>query len=174
MYEMEIAKVEGLIRVIRGQRVMLDEDLAVLYGVQVRQLKRQVRRNRTRFPDDFLMVLNTAEREILRCQFGTLRWGRHAKYPPFAFTEHGVAMLSSVLNSERAVQVNIAIVRAFVRLRKVLAANKDLAERMEKVEKRLEGHDEALGEHAAALRSVFDDIRALMGPPEGPKKRIGF
>lgn len=107
MSSMDIAEIGGLIHVVRGRRVLTDEDLAALYGVEVKQLKRQVRRNLGRFPEDFLIRLTVEESEILRCQFGTLRWGRHSKYLPYAFTEQGVAMLSSVLNSERAVRVNI-------------------------------------------------------------------
>jgi len=106
---MEITKLDGLIYLVRGQRVILDADLADLYGVEVRQLKRQVRRNRERFPEDFLLELTDKELEVLRCQIGTLGWGRYSKYLPFAFTEQGVAMLSSVLRSSRAIQVNIAI-----------------------------------------------------------------
>jgi hypothetical protein len=170
---MEIAKVGALIYLVRGQSVMLDEDLACLYGVKTKQLSRAVKRNVDRFPADFMFQLTPDEVEILRCQFGTSSWGGR-RYLPRAFTEQGVAMLSGVLAGARAVQVNIEIMRAFVRLRKALASSKDLAERMEKVEERLEGHAASLGEHAEAIRSVFEDIRALMGPPEGPKKRIGF
>jgi hypothetical protein len=106
--------IESRIHSIRDQKVMLDRDLAELYGVETKQLKRAVRRNIERFPDDFMFELTKEEYEILRCQFGTLSWGAHAKFLPFAFTENGVAMLSGVLNSPRAVQVNIQIMRAFL------------------------------------------------------------
>ena len=152
---------------------MIDVDLAALYGVKTKQLSRAVKRNLDRFPGDFMFQLTQEEAGILRCQIGTSSWGGR-RYHPRAFTEQGVAMLSSVLNSGQAVRVNIEIMRAFVRLRKALTSNKDLAERMEKVEKCLGSHEGVLGEHADAIRSVFEDIRHLMGPPDGPKRRIGF
>ena len=111
----------------------------------------------------------------MRCQIGTSKTGRGgARYSPQVFTEQGVAMLSTVLHSGHAITVNIEIMRAFVRLRRALASSRDLAERMEKVEKRLATHEGALGEHANAIRTVFEDIRSLMGPPDGPKRKIGF
>jgi len=167
-------QVGALILLIRGQRVMLDSDLARLYDVEVRQLKRQVRRNAGRFPPDFMFALSKAEHASLRCQIGTLKRGGHAKYLPYVFTEQGVAMLSSVLNSERAVQVNIAIMRAFVRMRGVLADHKELAGRLEAAERRLDGHDAALGENAAEIRAVFEAIRRLMSPVQQPRPAIGF
>jgi hypothetical protein len=170
---MEIAKIEGLIYILRGHRVMLDRDLAELYGVPTKSINLAVKRNRIRFPDDFVLRLSAEEAANLKFQIETSSWGGRRK-PPQAFTEQGVAMLSSVLRSERAALVNIGIMRAFVRLRKALASNKDLAERMEKVEKRLGAHEDALGEHADAIRSVFEDIRGLLGPHDGPKRRIGF
>ncbi len=161
---MEISKIDGLIHVLRGQRVMLDVDLAELYGVEVRQLKRQVRRNKERFPEDFLFTLTAREYEILRCQIGTLSWGRHSKYLPFAFTEHGVAMLSSVLNSPRAISANIEIMRAFTRLRGILAEQRQLIARLNELE----------GRYDAQFKDVFAAIRQLMEPPVAPKKKIGF
>jgi phage regulator Rha-like protein len=161
---MEISKIEGLIHIVRGQKVILDADLAELYGVEVRQLKRQVRRNSERFPDDFLFVLTTEELEILRCQIGTLGWGRYSKYLPFAFTEQGVAMLSSVLRSSRAIQVNIAIMRVFVQLRHVLAADAGLPVRMKNAETAIADHDRELTEHAAHLNQAFAEIRRLSKP----------
>jgi len=122
-----VERIEQSIRIIRGHRVMLDTDLAELYGVEVKQLKRQVRRNRDRFPDDFMLELSQEEHIALRRQFGTLKRGGHTKYRPYAFTEQGVAMLSSVLKSKRAVHVNISIMRAFVRLREMIGTNKELA-----------------------------------------------
>lgn len=159
-----IEVVEKKIYLIRGHKVMLDSDLSELYGVEVRQLKRQVRRNMDRFPEDFMFELSKEEHESLRCHFGTLKRGKHSKYLPYAFTEQGVAMLSSVVNSKRAVQVNIAIMRAFVRLREMIASNKDLAMRLDELEKKYD----------AQFRVVFDAIRQLMTPPEPEKKKIGF
>ena len=173
---MDIAKIDGLIYILRGQRVMMDRDLAELYGVPTKALNQAVKRHGSRFPGDFMFKLKPQETENWKSQFVTSNSGMkmgHRK-PPHAFTEQGVAMLSSVLNSERAVQVNVAIMRAFVRMRRALASSRDLAERMEKVEKRLATHEGALGEHANAIRTVFEDIRSLMGPPDGPKRKIGF
>lgn len=165
----------SLIRTIRGVRVMLDADLARLYGVEAKQLKRQVRRNRERFPGDFVFVLTHEENESLRCQIGTLKTrGAHAKYLPFAFTEQGVAMLSSVLNSPRAIQVNIAIVRAFVRLREVVALHKDVARQLEVIDRQLAKHEGRLDDQARQIRIVFEAIRQLMEPPAVRHKPIGF
>lgn len=157
--------IEKRILLVRGQKVMLDFHLAELYDVETKALKRAVRRNRERFPDDFAFELTTEEYAGLRYQFGTLRWGEHAKYLPFAFTEQGVAMLSSVLRSKRAVHVNVEIMRAFVKLREILATHKDLARKLEELEKK---YDEQFA-------VVFQAIRQLMAPPEPPpKRRIGF
>jgi len=157
-------RVERRILLIRGQKVMLDADLAELYGVPTRVLNQAVRRNRTRFPPDFMFRLNREEFGILRSQFVTSsRWGGR-RYNPLAYTEHGVAMLSSVLPSERAVQVNIAIMRAFVRLREMLASHRDLARKLEEMEKRYD----------AQFKVVFDAIAQLMTPPDKPLRGIGF
>ena len=152
---------------LRGEKVLLDRDLAELYGVETKQLKRAVRRNLPRFPSDFMFELTREEYNSLRSQFGTLKRGAHSKYLPFAFTEQGVAMLSSVLNSDRAIEVNIAIMRAFVQLRKMIASNEELARKLEELEKRLEKHDEDIG-------LIFEAIRELMSPPDTPPKKIGF
>ncbi len=157
-------QVEKLILVLRGCKVILDNDLADLYEVEVKQLKRQVRRNRDRFPTDFMFELSKQEYESLRRHFGTLKRGEHSKYLPYAFTEQGVAMLSSVLQSRRAVRVNIEIMSAFVRLREMLATHKDLARKLEALEKKYD----------AQLRVVFDAIRQLMKPAEPEKRKIGF
>jgi phage regulator Rha-like protein len=159
--------IERSILLIRGQKVLLDKDLAELYGVSTKRLNEQVRRNRKRFPDDFMFQLTKDEADALRSQFATLEKGRggHRKYLPYVFTEQGVAMLSSVLNSERAILVNIEIMRAFVRLREILATHKDLARKLEEMEKK---YDEQFA-------MVFRAIRELMAPPEvPPKRRIGF
>ncbi|HEX6813790.1 MAG TPA: ORF6N domain-containing protein [Planctomycetota bacterium] len=145
---------------------ILDRDLAGLYGVAAKVMNQAVRRNIERFPSDFMFQLTVKEAALLRSQTVTLETGRgrHRKYLPYAFTEHGVAMLSSVLRSRRAVQVNIEIVRVFVRLRHVMAANSDLARRLADLEKR----------HDAKFRVVFEAIRQLMTPPRPKPGRIGF
>ncbi|NOY83192.1 MAG: ORF6N domain-containing protein [Kiritimatiellaeota bacterium] len=160
-----LERIERAILLIRGQKVMLDRDLAALYGVETRILKRAVRRNIERFPDDFMFELSKNEFADWRSQFGMSNADRMGlRHPPMAFTEQGVAMLSSVLRSPRAVQVNIAIMRAFVRLRQMLASNADLQRRLDELEAR---YDEQ-------FRAVFEAIRQLMTPPEPPKRKIGF
>ena len=162
-----IERIERLILLIRGHKVMLDSDLAELYGVTTKRLNEQVRRNLSRFPEDFIFQLTESETPLLRSQFATSKEGRGGRrYLPYAFTEQGVAMLSSVLNSERAIKVNIEIMRAFVRLRQILASNKELAKRLDELEQKYD----------AQFKIVFDAIRQLMAPPEPepPKKRIGF
>jgi len=166
-------RVERRILLVRGQRVILDADLAELYEVETKALNRAVRRNIERFPGDFMFELTASEFESLRCHFGTSnsrsqivtsnrRGGR--RYLPLAFTEQGVAMLSSVLRSGRAVHVNIAIMRAFVKLREMLASNRDLARRLDEMEMKYD----------TQFRVVFDAIRELMTPPAKPRRRIGF
>jgi hypothetical protein len=161
-----IAKIARLIHLIRGKRVLLETDLAALYDVEVRVLKRQVRRNMERFPPDFLLEVSREEQEILRCQFGTLRWGQHSKYLPYAFTEQGVAMLSGVLHSPRAIQVNIEIMRAFVQLRHALIGKDKpgFGSRLARAEKALSWHETELGEHAADIHEVFATIRRMIRP----------
>jgi phage regulator Rha-like protein len=132
---------------IRGRKVILDRDLAKLYGVETKHLTRQVRRNIKRFPGNFMIQLIRREyQEVLRCQIGTLGKGRHSKYLPYAFTEQGVAMLSSVLNSERAIQVNILIMRAFTKLREILLTHQELAIKINALEKKYAEHDETIKE----------------------------
>jgi hypothetical protein len=156
--------IERRILLIRGQKVLLDKDLALLYGVQTRDLNKAVRRNIDRFPGDFMFQLTQGEFENLKYQFGTSSWGGTRKLP-LAFTEQGVAMLSSVLRSRRAIHVNVEIMRTFVRLREILATHKDLARKLEELEKK---YDEQ-------FRVVFEAIRQLMAPSEPPpKRRIGF
>jgi hypothetical protein len=158
--------IQGKIVVVRDERIMLDRDLAELYGVETKQLKRAVRRNKDRFPPDFMFALAKKEVNDLRCHFGTSSWGG-TRYAPIAFTEQGVAMLSSVLNSKRAIEVNILIMRAFVQLRKVISSQTELARKLEQLEKRMEEHDEQ-------IVAIFEAIRQLMTPPDSPKKKIGF
>jgi hypothetical protein len=159
-------RIERQILFIRGQKVILDETLAALYEVQVKALNQAVRRNIERFPADFMLRLTAEEAESLRSQSVTLKAGRgkHRKYLPQAFTEQGVAMLSSVLRSKRALMVNIEIMRAFVRLRQILSANANLARKLESLEKKYD----------AQFKVVFDAIRELMAPPQGKKRPIGF
>ena len=152
------------ILLIRGQKVMLDSDLAELYEVRTRALNQAVKRNIGRFPADFMFQLNYQEVRISRSQIVILKRGQNIKYLPHAFTEQGVAMLSSVLRSERAIQVNVEIMRTFVRLREMIASHKDLARRLSEVEMKYD----------AQFKSVFDAIRQLMTPDEPPRPRIGF
>jgi hypothetical protein len=172
---------------LRGQKVILDFDLAALYGVATKVLNQAVKRNPERFPADFMFQLTAPEASRLRSQFVTsrsqtignqpipmnrsqfvtLKRGQNIKYRPYAFTEEGVAMLSSVLNSPRAINVNIAIMRAFVRLREALEANRELARKFAELEKRVGKHDETID-------AILDAIRQLMAPPEEPRREIGF
>ena len=158
--------VERNILLIRGHRVILDTDLAILYGVPTKRLNEQVMRNKKRFPSDFMFQLTAEEVERLRSKIATLKPGRgqHRKYRPYGFTEQGVAMLSSVLHSERAIQVNIAIMRAFVQLREMNGSNKGLVRRLNEMEKKYDSR----------CRVVFEAIRELMAEPEPQVKRIGF
>ena len=162
-------RLEKAIVQIRGQKVMLGHDLAKLYGVSTKRLNEQVRRNLARFPEDFMFQLTAEEADASRSQIATLKRGQNIKYLPYAFTEQGVAMLSSVLNSARAIEVNIAIMRAFVRLREVLATHEDLARKLNELERKF-------GEHDEKFHLVFEAIRQLMAPPSVPekKRRIGF
>ncbi len=155
----------GLVRWVRGERVILDADLARLYGVETRALNRAVRRNAKRFPSDFMFMLVNEEVTNLKCQIGTssLGWGGRRK-PIMAFTEQGVAMLSSVLKSDRAAEVNIAIMRTFVQLRRLMDSNRELARKIAEMEKR---YDEQFG-------TVFQAIQQLITEEEEPKRKIGF
>jgi hypothetical protein len=167
----EIIPVERIARTIlylREQKVMLDSDLAALYGVATGHLNRAVKRNSGRFPTDFMFQLSIDEMHSLRCQIGISKPHRGGgRYRPYAFTEQGVAMLSSVLNSECAVKVNIAIMRAFVRLRQTLETNRELARKFSELEKRVGKHDEEIG-------AILEAIRQLMVPPEKPRCESGF
>jgi hypothetical protein len=165
-----IERIENRILLVRGHKVLLDTDLAMLYGVPTKRFNEQVRRNAERFPRDFMFQLSPEEWDSLRSQFATLKTGRgqHRKYLPHAFTEHGAIMAATVLNSPRATEVSVYVVRAFVRLRELLASNKDLARRLEQLEKKLATHDQAIA-------GLMNTIREMMSPPEPAKKRrIGF
>jgi hypothetical protein len=159
--------IEKRIFIIRGLKVVLDTDLAVLYGVRVKVLNQAVKRNPGRFPADFAFRLTIQERDQLVTNCDQFKNLKHSYSMPYAFTEQGVAMLSSVLRSKRAIRVNVEIMRAFVRLREILAANKDFARRLEELEKKFDTHD-------AQFQAVFDAIRELMTEPEEPPRRIGF
>jgi len=175
-----IERIAGSIYLLRGQRVMLDFDRAGLYGVATRIPNQVVKRNTMRFPDDFMVQLSKNEAERIsqivttspgaqrsRSQTVTLKRGHNFKYRPYAFIEQGVAMLSCVLKSKRAVKVNIAIVRAFVKLRGVLETNRELARKFAELEKRVGKHDERID-------AILEAIRQLMAPPEKPRREIGF
>jgi len=156
-------RIEHAILVLRGEKVILDEDIATLYGVETKTLIRAMKRNLDRFPLDFMFQLTEQEVEILRYQIGTSRWGGR-RYLPYAFTEQGVAMLSSILRSEQSVRVNIEIMRAFVRLRQVMTTRTDLARRLHELEHKYDGQ----------FKVVFDALRQLMAQPEKANRRIGF
>ena len=155
---------ERRIYLIRGQRVMLDSDLAELYGVMTGNLNKAVSRNRERFPDDFMFPLTTREYQSLRFQSGILNRGKHSKYLPRVFTEQGVAMLSGVLHSKRAVHVHVGIMRAFVKLRRLATSYPGLARRLDELESRYD----------VQFKEVFEAIRGLMSYPDEPRRRIGF
>jgi hypothetical protein len=155
--------IRDMIFIIRCHKVMIDSDLAGLYGVPTKQLKRAVRRNIGRFPDDFMFELTREEFENLRCQFGASSWGGE-RYLPYVFTEQGVAMLSSVLHSEKAIRVNIDIMRTFTRLRTMIASNKHLKRKVDEMEKKYDKQ----------FRIVFTALKQLLDEPVKPKKPIGF
>ena len=160
-----VERIQKLVLLIRGQKVLLDADLAALYGVTTGRLNEQVKRNLERFPLDFMFQLTDEESVVLRSQFAISNRGRGGRrYHPYVFTEHGVAMLSSVLNSPRAIQVNIEIMRTFARLREMLASHRVLAQKLAKLENKYD----------AQFKVVFDAIRQLMAPPSKPARRIGF
>ena len=170
------SQVEQKIFMLRGKKIMLSHDLAELYGVIPKVLVQAVKRNKDRFPEDFMFQLTRKEAESLKFQIGTSNlksqsvtssWGGARRATPYAFTEQGVAMLSSVLRRKKAIRVNIEIMRAFARLREILATNKDFARRLEELERKFNAHD-------AQFQAVFDAIRELMKTPEKPKRRIGF
>jgi len=160
--------IERKILVIRGHRVMIDRDLAALYGVSTKRLNEQVKRNMKRFPPDFIVQLTSKEKGEVVANCDHLENLKFSSKPPYAFTEQGVAMLSSVLNSERAISVNIAIMRTFVKLRQMLSTHKELAHKLGELERKIERHD-------ADIQGIFEAIRQLMAPPPEPsKRRIGF
>ena len=159
--------IESKIYLIRGKKVMLDKDLAILYKVSTKALNQAVKRNYDRFPSDFMFQLTKEEAYSLRSQFVTLKRGHHIKYFPYVFTEQGVAMLSSVLNSKRAVQVNIQIMRIFIKLREIIINNKEILERLKEIESKVNNHDEE-------IKSIFNAIKELINGKVNPKRKIGF
>jgi|SRR6516164_8077986 phage regulator Rha-like protein len=161
-----VVPVESRIFVQRGQKVILDSDLAELYGVPVKRLNEQVKRNRERFPQDFMFQLSAEEEQSLRSQNATSKRGGR-RYLPYAFTEHGAIMAATVLNSERAVEMSVFVVRAFVRLREVLATNQQLAGKIDELERRLDTHD-------ASIQELIEAIRELMEPAPASGRPIGF
>jgi DNA-binding PadR family transcriptional regulator len=162
-----IQRVVQSIRCFRGQKVLLDSDLAALYGVTTGNLNKAVSRNRDRFPSDFMFQLSAEEAEDLIFQIGRSKGRGGRRHRPYAFTEQGIAMLSSVLNSDRAIRVNIAIMRAFVKLRQMLETNRELARRFSELERRV-------GKHDQEIAAILEAIRQLMTPPEKPRREIGF
>lgn len=171
--------IENNIFMFRGHKAMISTHLAKLYDVKVKVLIQAVKRNIERFPEDFMFQLTWEEMQSSRSQFVTLndiaKRGGNIKYLPYAFTEQGVAMLSSVLNSKRAIQVNIAIMRAFVRLRKILLTHKDIAAKIAALELKYKNHDTRLSEYDKHITAIFEAIKKLMAPPtEKPRRIIGF
>ena len=172
-----IAHVEDVIQTVRGQKVILDADLARIYGVPTKVLNQAVKRNRGKFPGDFIFQLTKEEAEEhrrLRSQFVTLKRGHNIKHLPYAFTEHGAIMAATVLNSPRAVQISVFVVRAFVKMRSMLTAQKDLAKRLAELEKKL---TERLDLHERTIDDILQQIMLLLNPPaepEPPRKSIGF
>jgi hypothetical protein len=164
----KVASIESAIYLIRGRRVMLDSDLAAVYGVTTKRLNEQLRRNRSRFPSDFAFQLTVEELTNLRSQIATSSFHGGPRYRPWVFTEHGALMLASVLNSAIAVQASVRVVRAFVRLREMVAANAQLAAKLEQLERRFDSHDEAIA-------NLFAALKQLLEPSQAPKRReIGF
>ena len=168
-----IEDVSRAIVVLRGRKVLLDAELAALYGVTTKRLNEQVRRNRDRFPTDFMFELTAQEAAVLRSQFATLKSGRgqHRKYLPYAFTEHGAIMAASVLNSPCALEMSVYVVRAFVQLREILASNHELAKRLDQLEA---GIQEKLTAHDDAIAAILSAVRELMNPPAPSRRPIGF
>ena len=164
----QVARIENMIYIVRGQRVMLDSDLAELYGVETRRLNEQVRRNINRFPEDFMFQLVPQEVADLKSQFATSRSGHGGRRRrPRAFTEHGAIMLASVLNSERAVETSVFVVRAFVRMREMLVHHKEVANKIKQIERRVARHDDE-------IRALLEAIRQLIVPSVPEKRQIGF
>ena len=155
------------ILLIRGKKVMIDKDIAELYGVQTKRLNEQVKRNNKRFPDDFMFQLTQEEKDEVVANCDHLKTLKYSPNLPFVFTEYGAVMLASVLNSDRAIDVNIQIVRIFTRLKEMLLTNKDILLKLEQLENKVSGHDEN-------IKLIFEYLKKLLTPPQEPRKRIGF
>jgi hypothetical protein len=155
------------ILLLRGKRVMIDKDIAELYGVTTKRLNEQVKRNKKRFPEDFMFQLSQEEKDEVVANCDHLKTLKFSPNLPFAFTEHGAVMLASVLNSDRAIEVNIQIVRIFTQIREVLLTNKDILLKLEILERKMTGHDEE-------IRVIFEALKGLINPPREPRRRIGF
>ena len=168
---MPVERIEPRIYLVRGQRVMLDRDLADLYGVKTFNLNKAVKRNLERFPADFMFRLTKEEYRSLRFQIGILKAGQHSKYLPLAFTEQGIAMLSGALHSHRAILVNIQIMRTFVKLKQILAGHKDLEQKLNLLEQKFGKHIET---HDSETRAIFAAIKKLIAPPRKRARKIGF
>ena len=166
---LSIEDIAQRILIVRGRRVLLDTDLAAFYGVPTKAFNQQVRRNLARFPPDFMFPLNDAEYASLRSQFVTLKTGRgqHRKYTPLAFTEHGAIMAAAILNSLRATEVSVHVVRAFIELRNLVAGNKDIASKLKRLEGKVDSHDQAIS-------GLIESVRHLLAPAEPAKRPIGF
>jgi phage regulator Rha-like protein len=163
-----VIPVDSRILILRHQRVILDNDLAELYGVTVKRLNQQVNRNQERFPADFMFQLTSAEEKALRLQIATSKKGRGGRrYPPYAFTEHGAIMAATVLNSKQAIEMSVFVVRAFVRMREMLVKNRQLAAKINELDRRLETHD-------TAIQDIIEAIKELMAPERPSKRGIGF
>jgi phage regulator Rha-like protein len=163
------------IYLIRGQKIMLDRDLAELYGVETKALKQAVRRNLTRFPEDFMFEMSDKELALWRNENATSKADiMGLRYPPFCFTEQGVTMLSCVLNSERSIEVNILIIRIFTRLRELLLTHKDILLKLEQMERKMLKRDERTNKHEEEIQLIFSALKQLIDSPRPPRKRIGF
>ncbi|MDA8304623.1 MAG: ORF6N domain-containing protein [Deltaproteobacteria bacterium] len=161
--------IESKIYLICGKKIMLDSDLAELYAVSTKRFNEQVRRNIERFPSDFMFQLTKEEYDSLRSQIATLKQerGQHRKYLPYAFTEHGAIMAATILNSPKAIEMSVFVVRAFVKLREILSTNKELIHKLNELDKKYEKHDKD-------IKIIIETIRQLMSPPEKPERKIGF
>ena len=166
---LSIEDIAQRILIFRGKRILLDTDLAAFYGVTTKRFNEQVKRNLARFPADFMFQLNDEESAALRSQFATLKIGRgqHRKYLPYAFTEHGSIQAATILNSARATEVSVHVVRAFIELRNLVAGNKELASKLKRLERKVDSHDQA-------ITGLIDSMRQLLAPPDPKKRPIGF
>jgi len=160
-------KIVDKIHLVRGLKVMIDKDIAELYGIETKRLKEQVNRNLNRFPSHYMIELTKKEYESLRSQNATLKQGAHIKYLPYAFTEHGVLMLANVLKSGRAIEMSIKIIDVFVKLREMLLTHTDILMKLELLEKQV-------AQNSDEIRTIFEALKQLLNPPQEPTKRIGF